>query len=307
MPVVRPSRLLACTLLLAALASAGCGQRTEPLGALPQPYPVTVQGAGDQPTVLKARAKRIAVLDLGSAELIAALGAGDRLVGIPAGAGIAAPRSVEKIVSRRTGEINVDQTIALKPDLIVATQTADQLDVARIQRATHAAVYIQPAASLRNVEQGTIDLGFLVGEAARARQLVGRIQHDVATIQNKLADVPPVSVFVDTGFFITVPDRSLLGDLVRRAKGTSVAGPSPGPGPYPLADLRQANPQFFLATSDSDTTLESLRANPVTAGIQAVKRKKVVVVPAALVARAGPRVTAGLEAIARALHPDAFS
>jgi ABC-type Fe3+-hydroxamate transport system substrate-binding protein len=31
-----------------------------------------------------------------------------------------------------------------------------------------------------------------------------------------------------------------------------------------------------------------------------------VIVPAALVTRAGPNVAAGLEAIARALHPDAF-
>jgi iron complex transport system substrate-binding protein len=111
---------------------------------------------------------------------------------------------------------------------------------------------------------------------------------------------------VDTGFFITVSDRSLLGDLVKRAKGTSVAGPSPGPGPFPLADLREANPRIFLATSDSDTTLESLRANPVASDLDAVRKKRVVVVPAKLVNRAGPRVAQGLEAIARALHPDAF-
>jgi len=163
----------------------------------------------------------------------------------------------------------------------------------------------RPSTSSRR-PQCAVDLGFLVGEPARGRQLVAKIQHDVAAIQQKLATVPPVSVFVDTGFFITVSDRSLLGDLVKRAKGASVAGPSPGPGPYPLADLRQANPRVFLATSDSDATLESLRANPVTARIEAVRRKRVVIVPAALVTRAGPNVAAGLEAIARALHPDAF-
>ena len=290
--------------MCAALAGAGCGERAEPLGTLEQPYPVTVQGAGDQPTVVQGEAQRIVALDPGSAELLVALGAGDRLVGVPAG--VRVPGAKPEKVVRRTGTIDVDGVTSLKPDLIVATQTADQLDVARIQRATDAAVYIQPASSLRNVEQGAVDLGFLVGAAPEARQLVGQIQQDVVTIQQKLADVPPVPVFVDTGFFITVSDRSLLGDLVKRAKGTSVAGPSPGPGPYPLADLRHANPQFFLATSDSDTTLESLRANPVTADLAAVRKKRVVIVPANLVTRAGPRVARGLEAIARALHPDAF-
>ena len=290
--------------MCAALLGAGCGERAEPLGTLEQPYPVTVQGAGDQPTVLQGRAQRIVALDPGSAELLVALGAGDRLVGVPAG--VRVPGAKPEKVVRRTGTIDVDGVTSLKPDLIVATQTADQLDVARIQRATDAAVYIQPASSLRNVEQGAVDLGFLVGAAPEARQLVGQIQQDVVTIQQKLADVPPVPVFVDTGFFITVSDRSLLGDLVKRAKGASVAGPSPGPGPFPLADLRDANPQFFLATSDSDTTLESLRANPVTADLAAVRKKRVVIVPANLVTRAGPRVAQGLEAIARALHPDAF-
>ena len=304
MPVVPSSRLLALGVLVAALLSAGCGERAEPVGTLAQPYPVTVQGAGDQPTVLQGRAQRIVALDPGSAELLVALGAGDRLVGVPTG--VRVPGANPEKVVRRTGTIDVDEAVDLKPDLIVATQTADQLDVARIQRAADAAVYIQPAASLRNVEQGAIDLGFLVGAAPEARQLVGRIQQDVTTIQQRLADVAPVSVFVDTGFFITVSDRSLLGDLVKRAKGASVAGPSPGPGPYPLADLRDANPQVFLATSDSDTTLESLRDNPVTADLAAVRKKRVVIVPAQLVNRAGPRVAQGLEAIARALHPDVF-
>ena len=293
MPIVRFPRLVPCVLLLVALAGASCGERGEPLGTLAQPYPVTVQGAGDQPTVLEKQAQRIVALDPGSAERTHATG-------------VRIPQAKPAKVVSRTGTIDVDQTIGLKPDLVVATQTADQLDVARIQRATEAAVYIQPAASLLNVEQGAIDLGFLVGEASEARRLVGKIQQDVATIRQKLADVPPVSVFVDTGFFITVSDRSLLGDLVKRAKGTSVAGSSPGPGPFPLADLREANPQVFLATSDSDTTLESLRANPVTSGLEAVRKKRVVVVPAQLVNRAGPRVAQGLEAIARALHPDAF-
>ena len=305
MPVVHPTRLLALAVLLAALASAGCGQRSEPTGTLAQTYPVTVQGAGDRPTVLRAPAKRIVALDPGSAELVAALGAGDRLVGIPVDAQVPRSNGMERVVGR-TGEIDVESVVALKPDLVVATQTADQLDVAHIQRSTNAPVYIQPAASLRNVEQGAVDLGFLVGEAARGRQLVGKIQRQVAAIQDKLSDVQPVPVFVDTGFLITVPDRSLLGDLVNRAKGASIAGPSPGQGPYSLSQLRKADPEVILATSDSGTTLRSLQENPGTRNLQAVKHKRVVIVPAALATRAGPNVAEGLEAIARALHPDAF-
>ena len=77
-------------------------------------------------------------LDPSSAELIAALDAGDKLVGVPNRCG-SRRRSRRGRQPDRT--IDVDQTIGLKPDLVVATQTADQLDVAD-QRATDAAVYI---------------------------------------------------------------------------------------------------------------------------------------------------------------------
>lgn len=305
MPFVRLSQLVPLVLLAAALAGAGCGERSEPTGALGQTYPVTVQGAGDQPTVVDGRARRIVALDPGGAELVGALGAGNRLVGVPTGARVPDASRAKRVVSR-TGGINVDEVIALNPDLVLATPTIDQIDLGRIEKATKAAVYVQPAASLKNVEEGAVDLGFLIGEPAKARQLVGRIERKVGSVQERLAGVQPASVFVDTGFFITVPERSLLGDLVKRARGESVAGPSPGPGPYPLSDLRQANPEVFLATSDSDASLQSLKTNPVTAGLKAVKDKRVVILPAALVNRAGPRVGAALEAVARALHPDAF-
>lgn len=275
------------------------------MGAIAQAYPVSVHGAGDRPTVLKARPERIVVLDPGPAETLLAIGAGDRLVGVPAGMAAGAAKKARQVV-RATGQINVDGVIALKPDLIVATPSVDELDLARAGRRSGAAVYVQPDTSVLNVEQGTIDIGFLIGEAARARQLVGRIVRKIEDIERRLAAVAPVTVFVDTGFFITVPERSLLGDLVRKAKGESVAGPSPGPGPFPLADLGRLNPAVYLATSDAGVTLAALRENPATHGLKAVKKRRLEIVPVGPVTRPGARVAEGLEAVARALHPDAF-
>jgi iron complex transport system substrate-binding protein len=194
----------------------------------------------------------------------------------------------------------------VKPDLIVATPNMDELDVARAGREAGAAVYVQPTNSILNVEEGTIDLGFLVGEAARARQLVGKIERQVAELDDRLTDVAPVSVFVDTGFFITVPERSLLGDLVLRAKGENVAGTRSGLGPFPLTELARANPDVFLATSDAGVTLARLREHPQLRELHAIKKRRVEIVPVKLVMRPGPRIGQGLLAVAKALHPDAF-
>jgi iron complex transport system substrate-binding protein len=294
-----------CTLLALALVATACGERSEPLGPLTQAYPVRVHGAGDQETVLEAKPERIVALDPGSAEIIQAIEAGDRLVGVPAGLARGESANAEIVVSK-TGHVDVDAVVGLEPDLVVGTPSIDQLDLTRAGREAEAAVYVQPEVSIQSVQQGIIDLGFLVGEAPAARRLVGRINRTVAAVEARLAGQAPVTVFVDTGFFITVPERSLLGDLVRRARGQNIAGETPGPGPFPAADIAAANPRIYLATSDSGVRLAQLRANPALQDVKAVRSGAFHVVPVKVVTRPGPRVAAGLEAVAKALHPDAF-
>jgi iron complex transport system substrate-binding protein len=292
-------------LVAVALAGAGCGERSEPLGELPQAYPVRVDGAGDRETVLDARPERIVALDPGSAEIIQAIGAGERLVGVPAGLARGASADAEVVV-RPTGQVDVDQVVALDPDLVVGTPNVDQLDLARAGREAKAEIYVQPAVSVQSVQKGIIDLGFLIGEAPAARQLVGRMSRKIAAVESRLAGEAPVSVFVDTGFFITVPERSLLGDLIRKARGQNIAGEAPGLGPFPLADLAAANPRVYMATSDSGVRLDELRANPALQDVRAVRSGALRVVPVNLVTRPGPRIGEALEAVAEALHPDAF-
>jgi ABC-type Fe3+-hydroxamate transport system substrate-binding protein len=287
-------------LVAAGLASA-CGERSEPLSKLAQTYPVTVRGAGDGAVSLDEEPKRIVALDVGSAELLRALGVGKRLVGAPA-------ESVPDVteVVRRTGQIDIADVAALHPDLLVATPTTDQVDVSRAQRETGAPVYLQPSATIEDVERAALELGFLVGEPVRARHLAARIERQTTAVDSRLAGVRPVKTFVDTGFFIPASDESLLGKLIARAKGVNVGGESGDLGPYNLEDLARADPAVYLATSDSGTTLKKLRKDPATRDLTAVRRHRFVRLETALVASAGPRVAAAYARVAHALHPDAF-
>ena len=296
-------RTLALALLTAALSAAGCGERAEPIGELEQPYPVTAQGAGDQPAIAGERPERIVALDPGSAELLVSLGVGKRLVGVPFEIQAAGTTAVV----RNTGQIDVEAAVGLEPDLVVATPATDRVDVARIERATGAPVYIQPSLSIEDVERAALELGFLVGEPVTARRLVGELRRQTAALDELLAGTVTVTVFVDTGFFITVPaDRSLLGELIRRANGENIAGDTAGLGPFDLGELRRLDPDVYLTTSDSETSLRTLRKNPKTRTLTAVREGRVVVVPVDLVLRAGPRIAKAYAIVARALHPDAF-
>jgi iron complex transport system substrate-binding protein len=290
--------------VLAALVVGGCGEREEPLDELAVQYPVTVRGAGDEPAVAEAAPERIVALAPDGAEILRELGVGRRLVGVPAE--VDRPPAGAREVASETGQVEVSEVVRLDPDLLVATRTTDPVDVALARQRTGAVLYEQPADSVDDAERAIVELGFLVDEPVAARRLAGRVEERVAAVQRRISAEPVRTVFVDTGFFVTVPSRSLLGDLVRRAGGRSVAGPNPGFEPVDAEKLVARDPEVYLTTSDSGVTLRRLRQDPRTRRLTAVREGRFVVLDASLVTLAGPRVSEALEAVARALHPDAF-
>jgi ABC-type Fe3+-hydroxamate transport system substrate-binding protein len=272
------------------LTGTGCGARQEPTGAAVRLYPVTVQGAAERAAVLRRAPRRIVPLGSGPRQILRALGlkartftVNDSLVGLPL----------------------VGQIRRARPDLIVASGDADPLDLARARTATGAAIYVEPDASLQDVVGAISDIGLLTGRPIQARKLTAAIERTQRAVAEKVRTAPRIKVFVDTGDFATVPSRSLLGSLILDAHGTNVAGPSPEPGPFPLRRLQELNPQVYLATSDSGTTLAALRRDQLARRLRAVRDKRFGIVPAAAVAP-GPGVGTALEQIARLLHPDAF-
>jgi len=291
-------RPLTCALAATAALLVGCGERAEPVGELQAEYPVAVRGAGDRPTVATKAPERIVALDAGSAELIAALGVGERLVGIPAGVeGTTATNVVSAV-----GRVNVDAVVQLDPDLVVGTPSTDPLDLPRAARESGGVSYVQPAESVEELERGVLELGFLLDRAPEARRLVAKIGRGVEEIEARIAAEEVVPVFVDTGFLITVSDRSLPGDLVRRAHGRSVAGPNPGPEPFEPCDVVGLEAKVVLAVSNRNERTPGADFTSCPGG----RRVRAVAVPPDLILRAGPRIAEALEAVARALHPNAF-
>ena len=135
-----------------------------------------------------------------------------------------------------------------------------------MRKKTGAPIFVAPDSSISDVERAIDDLGLLTGRPVQARQAVARIQAGVKDVQQRLQGVRPVKVFVDTGFFNTVGDNSLLGDLVHTAGGSNVAGENPSRRRSTLTALARLAPDAYLATSDSGTTLKRLRRDPRRSG-----------------------------------------
>lgn len=274
--------LLALVLVLGATA---CGERSEPTGADARLYPVTVQ-TGDRPLVVARPARRIAVFDPAARSILVGLGLGPRIV----------------VQGSETG-LNLGAVRQARPDLIVASPVTGERQLSRAASATGARVYTAPGDSIRQVERAITQLGLLTGRPVAARLLVRRIEERRHEVDRRLARVADVSVFVDVGFLNTVPEQSLIGDVLREAHARNVIQ-TPEPGPVDVADLRRLDPQVYMATSDAEVTLKDLRAGELRK-LRAVKNSRFVVADAELL-QPGPRIGDGLLQVARLLHPDAF-
>ena len=268
------------------VAGTACGERSEPTGALVANYPVTAQGAGDKATVVRSVPRRIVPVGAGPRSVLRALGLGKRTVDVD---------------DTLVGLPLVDAIRRAKPDLIVASSETDPLDLARARSATHAAVYVEPGSSIGDVVQAIGDIGLLTGRAVEARRVTAGIEAKRQAVARAVAGSPLVSTFVDTGDFSTISSRTLLGDLIELAHGTSVAGASPEQGPFPIDRLRQLDPAVYLATADSGVTLKQLRARAGVKRLRAVRAGRFAILsPEATIA--GPKLGEALEQVAQILH-----
>jgi iron complex transport system substrate-binding protein len=271
--------------LLLVLGGTACGERSEPKGPDAGLYPVTV--TTERPIVVPKPARRIVVLDPAAEAILDGLRVGSHVV-----------------LKDTDGAFDVRAVRRVRPDLIVAAPDANEHDLSRAASATGALVYTAPGDSIRQVERAITQLGLLAGAPVAARRLVRRIEDRRHQVADRLARIADVSVFVDTGFLNTVPDQSLIGDVLREAHGTNVFGSTADAGPVDVAQLVRLAPQVYLATSDAEVTLKDLRAGQ-TRKVRAVRNGRFAVVDANLL-QPGPRIGDGLMQVARLLHPNAF-
>src|SRR5205085_5616659 len=104
------------------------------------------------------------------------------------------------------GRLVLARLRAVRPELVIAPASDDRDEKALATLGVP--VYFAPQNSIRDVEHAVTQLGLLVGRPVAARRLVHRIEGARRQVAARLRRAPRVSVFVDTGFFTTVPDTS---------------------------------------------------------------------------------------------------
>ena len=254
------------------------------------------------------RIDRIVSLAPNLTEIVYAVGAGDRLVGNTTYCDY--PLDAKKVAKvGDTMHPSIERIIALKPQIVLVS-TASQLEAFTNQlSARQIAVYVTNPQSLDDVFRSIQTLGDLFNEHDRAAGIVAVLQQRANAIEAATRTAKPVKVFYQVAGepLYTIGRDAFLTDLVRRAGGISVTGDVPGAFPRfsDEAALASKPDAIILPTGGSmgegnSSVVTALKNSP------AVVNGRVYRVNGDLLSRPGPRLVDGLEAMARALHPEAF-
>jgi iron complex transport system substrate-binding protein len=280
-------------------------------------FPVSLTDDAGREVSFETSPQRIVSLAPSNTEIVCALDACDRIVGVTDFDDYPAEvAEVEKIVIQT--QVDLERLVAAEPDLVLAagneltpSSVIEQIDELGIP------ILVLYPESLDEV-YGDIELvAAALDRRAEADLLIEDLRRRVATVVEAVsgAEAPRTlyEVFHSEGVTYTAGERSFLASLLELAGADPVTGDAEGV--MEAEELIAADPELILlgtASYDSsiatpEASLEVVRARPGWGELTAVRDANVVPYLEDIVTtRPGPRIVDGLEALARAIHPDRF-
>jgi ABC-type Fe3+-hydroxamate transport system substrate-binding protein len=299
----RSIAILTCTVLLAISFACNPAPKT-PEG------PVTRQLTDDagRRVSLPASVSRVISLAPNLTEIVFAVGAGDKLVGRTSYCDFP-PEAKTLPEVGDTLHPSLERIIALKPQVVLIS-TSSQLEVFTQQlQNQNIAVFVTDPRDLEGVFRSIQQIGEIMGQKEQSDLLVTKLRERANAVEQAVKDRQPVRVFYQASGepLYTAGHDAFVTDLMKRAGALSVTADVPGAWPkYSNESAFAAKPEAIILPtggsmgSANSAVTEALKQSP--AAIQG----RVYKINDDYLARPGPRVIDGLEAMARALHPEAF-
>jgi iron complex transport system substrate-binding protein len=267
------------------------------------------QGAPDAP-------RRIISLIPATTEMLFAMGAQDRIVGV--GAYDRFPAEVNRFP--RVGGLldpNVERMLALKPDLVIVYDTQTNL-IEQLERA-QIPIYRYQHRGLPDITQTIRAIGARIGDEAAANVVAGRIEAARDRLRARVEGRPrPRTLLVfgrEPGALRRIDASGgygFLHDLLELAGGADVLGDLPRQSVEMSTEMILARaPEVIIELQYGDSPRRQqldaeLRVWEALPAVPAVKNKRVHILTGDEFVVPGPRIVLAAERFARILHPEAF-
>lgn len=256
-----------------------------------------------------APALRVISLAPSVTETLFALGVGDEVVGVSTYCDY--PPEVTKIT--RVGSFltpNMEQIIALKPDVIIGVPTPGNEEPVKTLQNLGFKIVIVPADTVQQTRASIDTIAHALARDADGRRLIEQFDARLTAVQERLRGAPLRRVLMVVGQkpLVAVGSGTFQDELIRMARGINVAGATRLAWPHlNLETVIAWAPQVIIDTSmgteENAQVLEFWKQFP---SLPAVREQRLYAYRSYQLLRPGPRIPEALDMIARAVHPERY-
>jgi iron complex transport system substrate-binding protein len=312
------SRLCVVLLLSLVVSLAACGQSGNSASSTPTQTPiptVTLDAYGKPITFPTTAPQHIVSLTPNISEMLGALHLEGRVVAVDYYTNYPADLASLPKVSNANQQYNVEQIVALHPDLVLSYgQDTKAYDSQLTNLGLH--IVDLPTGNLDLTLKEILTVGHLTFTLNAATTLYNQLQQQVSQVKSKVAGTTTPKVMIEADD--TTQDKPYIfgggtfdDELVQDANGINIFHDNTTNGGFPQVSVESiisANPQYIILTEDpaygGNVNAVYKRAN--WGSIDALKMHQVYRINPNVIGRPGPRLVEGLQCLAQILHPDKF-
>jgi iron complex transport system substrate-binding protein len=257
-----------------------------------------------KPKPLTGKPQRIVSMSPGNTEIVFALGAGDRVVGVTSYSDYPEEAKSKPTIGGYHAP-DVEKIVALSPDIVFAMTDIQAKYIQILKQAGIRVIAVEPK-SLPEILTAIDIISEAIGEQERGNKLHRELADQLAEVRRLVGSAPLKRTFLEVWDtpLLTVGRQSFIHDLISQAGGINVsADKNVDYTPCDTEQLYAYNPEVYVVLSHSRDDVRSLITNPNLGDIQAVKNNQVFSITDDLLQRPGPRSFTGLVKLAEILHP----
>lgn len=250
--------------------------------------------------------ERIVSLSPANTEILFAVGAGDKVVGVTSYCDYPEQaKNIDKIGSFEGPNLELIQKA--KPDVVLAGGYIQE-DLIKSLEELNIPVVSTEATDFNSIFDSITLIGKLSGNDQKAVEVIKGMKDKIADIESKVKGKTPKSVFyvVWTDPITTAGSGTFINDVIKAAGGINTAEKAQYWAKYSAEELVKDNPEYLFSSkhaTNEGVTVDFYKQSPVFKNLDSVKNNKIYLMSDDnIICRPGPRIVEAIEEIAKVLH-----
>ncbi len=257
--------------------------------------------------------QRIVSLAPSNTEIVYALGLGDRLVGVTEYCNYP-PEAKKKTLIGGFSTVDIEKTVALQPDLILATDIHSKSATPTLQKIGFDVITLNPR-TLEAVLKDIALVGKITGQDDQSQALVENLRKRIDAISSKTGLLqqdqrPRVLLLLWHDPLMAAGKGTLIDDLISVAGGLNIAQDVTGHQAISLEAVITRNPDVIIVPismgKEESPLWNYVNTEPRFKTVNAVKNGRLYLIEGDIALRYGPRSIQALEQFAGYIHPELF-